>query len=340
MIRLLQIGALVFTFFMICTHALNYNDLKRTGKACPSRDSCLQVSQKGFVEKNCKCDSQCSAFQDCCIDSPYRSNSLIHKGNNRSCMPYGDEGNLGAYVVDNCPQHFKGPEEVKKFCHGLDNLRDPLFSAPATDIATGLTYRNRYCAECNGALKPSLKSWLISVNFHFLPSSAQTDDFVLNNLKFHYHYNKWGLRYGKRFYPSVLTFHKPDYISTVRYCKPNIISTCPLKWPNVADKKACSSYMAVVQGATKMYKNVHCAICNSEDISNVFCANNQFSKRSNFMPLTFAHLLDFNFSKGNKVGMVRKCDPGYIYDVFVDRCRRFECVIPGYKLVNGRCYKK
>ncbi|GFU62606.1 SMB domain-containing protein [Trichonephila clavipes] len=345
MTHLLHIGTSIF-IFLVSTHALDYADLSLTGKACPQRDSCQHVAQNDFLQRNCECDRLCSAFQDCCIDVPRTSASLPNRSKRPTCMPYGDEGAQGAYVVDRCPRSYRSSDVVKNFCHGHDKLQDPLFSIPATDNVTGVTYRNRYCAECNGALKSSLKFWLISINFRNLPSISLSDDFVLTNLKYHPYHNQWGIRYGRIFYPSTLIFHKPDYLSTVRQCRPNIISTCPSRWGNPADKKACASYMAVVQSDNKVYKNIHCAVCNGENIGRVFCVHNQmFFKRalSTKRTFSFAHLLDFNFKDGNKTGLTQvqghQCNADSIYDVFKKICRRIECGIPGYKLVDGKCHK-
>ncbi|GFQ92654.1 SMB domain-containing protein [Trichonephila clavata] len=339
MIHLLHIGTLIFTF-IVCTQALDYTDLARTGKACPQRDSCRHVVQKEFLQRNCECDRLCSVFQDCCIDAPRTSTSLPKRSKGPTCMPYGDKDAQGAYIVDRCPRSYRSSDKVKNFCHGHDKLQDPLFSTPTTDTVTGVTYRNRYCAECNGALRPSLKFWLVSVNFRNLPSNSLSDDFVLKNLK--YYRNQWGIRYGRQFYPSTLIFHKPDNLSTVRHCRPNIISSCPSRWGNPADKSACASYMAVVQKDNKVYKNIHCAVCNGENIGTIFCVNNQmFSKRTDTTPLSFAHLMDFNFANGNKIGLTQEyqCNPGSMYDVFRKICRRIECAIPGFKLVDGKCHE-
>ncbi|GFU59080.1 myosin light chain kinase, smooth muscle [Nephila pilipes] len=153
------------------SQAVDYHELSRwTSGTCPPRDNCRLIGDKSFAERNCECDQFCSAFQDCCIDAPESPLWRIYRSRSTTCMPYGKESSVGAYVVGNCPANYAGPKKVKDFCEGHDDFEDPFFSTPVTDVLANVTFRNRYCVECNRAVTPSLKSWFISIKFENLPT--------------------------------------------------------------------------------------------------------------------------------------------------------------------------
>ncbi|GFY79156.1 SMB domain-containing protein [Trichonephila inaurata madagascariensis] len=320
MIHLL--GVVCFSL-LVCVNALDYSDLEKTGKACPAQDSCERRGVKSFDERSCECDIHCGSYLDCCIDgsvSPRPRRSIMR------CIAYGIENKLGDFGKDYCPRNYNGSVKVKQFCEGQDDFSDPLLSAPITDAIEGVNYRNYYCAKCHYTSKRFLKVWWVSANFETLPSHLRSNDFVLGNLKFDSHQKKWGVRDGTNFYPCDLVYHRPNFLTLGRQCRPNIISSCPRSWINATVKRACQSYMAVVHTRGKSYRNVHCAICNGEDVGSVSCTKNQTSIKQ----YDFKVLMDFNFhNKTNpRSSMHEKCNSADEVDNFAEKCRILGCVLP------------
>ncbi|GFU62624.1 SMB domain-containing protein [Trichonephila clavipes] len=252
-------------------------------------------------------------------------------------MPYGKLSGVGAYVVGSCPFDYMGPEKLKGLCEDKDDFHDPFFSTPVTDMSTNVTYRNRYCVECNGALPSSLKSWIISVGFKHLPTHYPSEEFIWKYLSFHPLMRKWGIRTARRFYPCYFSFHKPDYISAVRPCRPNLITTCQSDWTNVGVKRACESYTSVVHVLGRSYRNIQCAVCNGEILKQLSCTKSPMHTKIESIPLVFEMMVDFNSKKSTTEGYKKeKCEPGSVLDRFFKKCRGFECAFPNYTFNDGK----
>ncbi|GFS82164.1 SMB domain-containing protein [Trichonephila clavipes] len=296
MTMLLKIG-LVILALAIYSQGVEYHDLSRwTSGSCPSRDNCHLMGNLSFEERNCECDPLCSIFQDCCVDA----SNFQSEPTSRSitCMPYGKDFSLGAYILDYCPTDYSGPKSVKDFCEGQDDFHDLFSSAPATDIITNVTFRNRYCAECNGAGESYLKSWLLSMMFKNLSTSNLSVEFVWKHFNFYPQERKWGLRNTTNFYPLIFAFYKPDYISLVRQCRPNLISSCPPDWNKIPVERACGMYTSVVYVHEKSYRNIQCAVCNGEHSVDLSCTKSPGNtKTQDDLPEAFEMIVDFNLNK-------------------------------------------
>ncbi|GFR12872.1 SMB domain-containing protein [Trichonephila clavata] len=293
---LLKIG-LVILALATYSQGVEFQDLSRwTSGSCPSRDNCHLMGNLSFEERNCECDPHCSTFQDCCVDAPYFQPEST--SSSITCMPYGKNFSLGAYVLDYCPTDYAGPKSVKDFCEGQDDFHDLFSSTPVTDILTNVTFRNGYCAECNSVREPYLKSWLLSMMFKNLSTSNLSEEFVWRHFNFYSSERKWGLRNATNFYPLIFTFYKPDYISYVRQCRPNLISSCPPDWNKIQVKRACGMYTSIVHAFEKSYRNIQCAVCNGEKVAGLSCTKRPGNtKIQDDLPDTFEMIVDFNSSK-------------------------------------------
>ncbi|XP_035209430.1 uncharacterized protein LOC118183926 [Stegodyphus dumicola] len=311
---------------------------------CKNRYKCTSPTRHtAFNETNCECDHLCSIFNDCCEDSLYRtSTSQVSRW---TCMPFGNEPNMGAYAVNKCSRDFTGPQELQHKCQDENDISDPLFSIPVTDVSLHLTYKNRYCAECNFVPPSSLISWLVLLECKSLEYiSDVADNYIWNNLKYRSDVGQWGVELNNdtnQFHSCNLIFDMPFYLrNDVRLCRANLVSTCPSTWRQLSVKKACESYMAMVYKAgndDQAFRNPHCALCN--DISaDVLSCDKDISARE-IKPFSFSLLLDFNLRDGNYVGMT-ECPKDHLYDPFFKKCRKLVCSFPGYSLVNGRCVRE
>ncbi|GFU49075.1 SMB domain-containing protein [Nephila pilipes] len=285
---------------------------------CPSQDKCKEMGNKNFSERNCECDELCFAYRDCCSDAPRQR---INKSISNFCMPYGQDSSLGAYVVGRCPGDYAGPKRVKKFCEGRGDFEDPFFSTPVTDVLANVTFRNRYCVECNRAVTPSLKTWFISVKFENIPMNYRNEELVWKYLKFNPNEKKWGICTKRNFYPCFFTFHKPDDIASVRQCRLNVISSCPKTYDKVGLKTACRLYTSIVYSGETAYRNIQCAVCNGENPKRLFCTKRRRKDQGSDLRLSFQMMVDFN----SKENTTRKCDPGTILDNFSKKCRCLIC---------------
>ncbi|GFU59082.1 SMB domain-containing protein [Nephila pilipes] len=327
------------------SQAVDYRELSRwTSGSCPPRDNCRLIGDKSFAERNCECDQFCSAFQDCCIDAPDSPLWRIFRSRSTTCMPYGNESSVGAYVVGNCPANYAGPKKVKDFCEGHDDFEDPFFSTPVTDVLANVTFRNRYCVECNRAVTPSLKSWFISIKFENLPTHYPSEEFVWKHLEFIPLLKKWGIRTSRRFYPSVFIFHKPDNITSIRQCRLNLISSCPPDFTRVGLKKTCELYTSVVYSGERAYRNIQCAVCNGENPRHLSCTKSQKNNEIENDPFPslshpFEMIVDFNLTKNAEENTTENCETGSVMDYFLKKCRRIECALPNYTFNNGKCKK-
>lgn len=327
-------------FVLACAvkiQAVNYDDVELLGAACRKRDSCYYIpARTEFSKRNCECDQFCSAFGDCCVNAPsnrYRDMKL-------SCMEFSTAPNVGAYVIDKCPRKYAGPVDIRNKCEIEDDFTDPLASTPATSLPIGITYRNRYCAQCNKANLASLRSWNIILTCDTLEHYDVNGTFVWNNIEYRTSENGWGVEFRGEFHFCDIIFDKPQHLpsSKVRMCRANIISTCPRTWWRADVKQACESYMAVVHAGEDSYKNAHCALCNGRITNTLICNRDEFLFRRK-KPFSFPMLVDVNMSNGVRVGEVQLCPDEEVYDPFFKKCRPVKCVVPGYTLVDGECVK-
>ncbi|KFM72464.1 hypothetical protein X975_07888, partial [Stegodyphus mimosarum] len=257
------------------------------------------------------------------------------QGSRWTCMPFGNEPNIGAYAVNKCSRDFTGPQELQSKCQNENDISDPLLAAPVTSLH--LTYKNRYCAECNFASSSSLITWLILLECKSLEYvSDVTDNYIFNNLKYRSDIGQWGVELNndtKEFHSCNVIFDMPSYVrNDVRLCRANLVSTCPSTWSQLSVKTSCESYMAMVYKAgndDQAFRNPHCALCNgiSEDV--LFCDKEITARERKLCSL--AVLFDKLFSDGDYVGMpkvsVPECPKDHRYDPFFKKCR---------KVINGK----
>ncbi|GBN65847.1 hypothetical protein AVEN_229783-1 [Araneus ventricosus] len=330
------------------TIAINLSDLEKKFSSfsltnepiwhsCPHRSRCQVVSRYKFTERNCECDRFCSLFDDCCLDANVRDNIRDLRSWWNTCMVYGVSQDKAMYVVGTCPDSY-GDLTIKKFCEGEDDFSDPLLSIPVTDIYMGRSYRNRYCALCNGHLTSDIRSWLIVAVFTKSPPRILDEHSLFEDIEFNSDLKKWGLyQYGK-FYACEFRFVKPSFVNIFRECRPNMISSCPPTHQNEWNVKACGSYMSVSYSGGRLYRNVHCAICNGE--TDVSCVPPRKIMKRSTDGIMFPLLMDFNWSNGNYVGSNGRCDSNSVYDPFSNKCRDVVCIFDDYELINGECRKK
>ncbi|CAL1283318.1 unnamed protein product [Larinioides sclopetarius] len=337
---------IVPVFLFVGIHALDYYILENLDMNCPSRDYCKLVEQHGnsFEDRSCECDSMCNAFRDCCIDRANLS-TLISVGTKKyPCITFGDQNKVGVYIVDACPENYKDSYNLLSRCQVVDSFSNPLEAVPVTVVSSGITYKNRHCAECNGASRSSFQSWLAHLNCVALdPTNFKrlqiNESSIWPKLKYSLRRWTWAVEIDDEFYRCQMAFDKPDNLSTVRLCRANTVDSCPPSFPRASVKRLCGAYSAVVYDRENSYKNPHCAICNYKRVKDLNCLDTELFMRSAKVRFPFTLLLDTDRHNETEVAKYPLCPAGQRYDPFFKKCRTLVCALPGYKRVNGECRK-
>lgn len=305
----------------------------------------------------CRCDSSCILYNDCCIDV-YRVNAKLDSSANVkfSCLQLVPSQSF--YAVDRCSNSLIDSAAVRKRCEIWEDLTDPLMSIPATDIQRGITYRNRYCAECNGANSEDLSSWFVVLTCNSLLHYQHlyhniTQDFVVHNIIRVgntwgvYHWNQSG--HSTSFFRCDISFSLPPHLLPyLRSCDMNMVSECALDWDDEKTRKWCEFYMSAVFDVNgEIYRNVDCATCNYVPISNIKCYVEGGYEQDvpgvlGIKPptLNFAILLDVNPNDGNIVGLKSHCPSDQVFDPFMKKCRSLVCAVPGFVRKNNKCIQQ
>ena len=129
-----------------------------------------------------------------------------------------------------------------------------LFAAPMTDRVTGLVYRNRSIALCNGAQPSDIVPW--KVEFKLMrqerPRSIQDLPTIADNRTY---------KYIAPDMPEGHSVGSPCFGNAIRSCKPEWL----VGQPDLEDKclnGGITYYRAKGTWISKNYANIHCAICN------------------------------------------------------------------------------
>lgn len=281
----------------------------------------------------CGCDEECASFGDCCSDAP-------GAGLQRalwSCFLLSERQD-GIWVRQTCAADWTGDGRIKELCEA-DAAResDPVLQAPVTSSASGLSYRNVFCAICNeddGTATPWTPS-LECDEIYMFP--AINDTFVRENVQLGPD-NKWGLWLevdeGREFFVCGLEYRAPT-VNATYHCTPSFDS-CDGAWNGTETEARCKSYTSMVYSDGFTYRNRDCAACN-----NVTWPLTCGVAESNVKPRYFSFniLMDFNPRRGNIVGKVSPCVEPEVYDPFYKKCRNLVCGFPGYKLDGNKCVR-
>ena len=246
----------VYRLAYVCFVALLFNEV------CIGLSShCIQpkcdpsLSSLSADQVNCKCDSECPLYGDCCLDYSLINNSL--RANTSSSLQTllecwtvdftgdvlaRDGGDKSILMVSRCsqPSH---PQNIQ--C-----MNQSLF-LPVTDSLSNYTFHNIYCALCNNISGDRLVSW--QPRFYCDRNAAMQ----LSSLSTYKKINEFCQMYK--------VVSKSPLIS-MRSCVPHI-STCPV------DTDASSQ---LVQNCTRgqydlvvasnnirmLFRNHYCAQCN------------------------------------------------------------------------------
>jgi len=126
--------------------------------SCEQRASCGADGENArlpFYTRNCFCDALCQTYDDCCADFrppppatdtgsgfPHLPRSAI------SCARVEEiDTAYEIYIVARCPRNFRGNATVREYCED-DRISGDFYRLPVSGAASGVLYRNAYCAQC------------------------------------------------------------------------------------------------------------------------------------------------------------------------------------------------
>ena len=213
-------------------------------------------------------------------------------------------------MIANCPPG-NTDKELEASCSAEVQAGSALEALPVTDEPTNRTFKNLFCAKCNGA--QNWTYWQFKANCPVgsqVPSnSSLLLKFVRANCKLSFELRA---KDKNRASPCVLT----------RKCAAvELVASQPML------SKLCGFY-ALPICYNPDQKNPHCALCNGNEASLQSDCSCQNSRRPG-PPPSLAILFDFS-KKTISIGSQkqshwqdRKCNDGYVYDPLSDKCRLF-----------------
>jgi len=166
-----------------------------------------------------------------------------------------NSGSRGIVMKTTCPQSTV-KSEIQTLCEIVDNT-DFLRGMPVVDNGAGTVYRNVFCARCNAVQNVSY--WRMTADCGRIPASALPQDnalllaFIRENCTVKYHPTNEQRKYFKK------------CLVTKSNCSSKQIVE---KEPVLQD--LCSYYAFPVCGNSHR-KNLHCALCSGDDITQVNC---------------------------------------------------------------------
>lgn len=105
--------------FISASQAVNYTELEFLGISCPARDKCQGYRNNlTYMDRNCECDHECTAYRDCCIDASPKRDSRGRAlprppiRTDVTCLNYGEHDQSGVYVINKCARNWNGPRQV------------------------------------------------------------------------------------------------------------------------------------------------------------------------------------------------------------------------------------
>lgn len=347
-----QLRVAVLLALLSVVRAYSYEEIRRLNAFCFPKDSCLVPRDvDNSKAHNCDCNSLCTLYGSCCIDSPLLTKSRKNE-RTASCRPAGEKSTKSIYMIDVCASNYKGPAAIRKRCEQkAKNWVDPFSNVPVTNKQSRKTYKSPFCALCNDENAKELTMWSVTLDCSSLTDHTdvcvKNKDFVLNRMMHIREKGQWDLwsrdsKIDSKFRYLPISYKMPAELkSSVKECRPNLISDCMPDWSDSRTERLCKAYMGSVYFGNITFRNAHCALCNGvRNFTSVSCHDTSGSVYKS-PTMSFGILLDIDLSDGDKVGNIKKkCDEGQIYDPLSKICRTIECPIPGFVLKAGRCSRE
>ncbi|KAH7975217.1 hypothetical protein HPB49_025136 [Dermacentor silvarum] len=221
----------------------------RTLTRCPEQfHGCSQElisCSLGTYVVTCSCELNCRAYGDCCWNVTFPTTPVAQMPR-AACIEVqvSPTAKIHVNMVTGCAGTWPN-DDVRDACERPESFTDIFYIIPATS-ATGVTYRNGFCAKCNNDI----------ANTTFWSVVEHRQDRGVHILP-----------------PRVAQSHASLHL---RPCNQDVtIHTC---WENISEVVSlkCKMYYAPVRDASipgsPAFKNVYCALCNGVNMSRLSCS--------------------------------------------------------------------
>lgn len=288
--------------------------------------------------KVCRCDSNCMKFKSCCIDALWDHNSSMSldiylKHFLKEALKYPDLkceliiGDLPKthtaetiFMMSTCPED-SNQDDIYK-C--IQNQRNT-YLLPVQD-KSGRTYKNKYCAICNGVLE-----------FEIMNVNADCENKISNDSS----------SILKQYSDCKFSLVKKSD-NTVQSCNINAVVPCNIK--NDFECQLCKSYAGGIQYNNTCFRNFHCfknqygntAVRKIFNSSDEFCEVLSWDHGFGFGISFPSYSLLVSYSSGEQLREQTEgklCSSGQIYDKDTDSCVSDIVCGHGYKLEGTKCEK-
>ena len=210
-------------------------------------------------------------------------------------------------MINNCPKIWPGDETQK--CVMTRGLTDRNYRDAIPVITRdGRTYRNRFCAKCNGVEFNQTRFYLLDFSCNVSPPKQYQSPKVIEFL-------------FKYCYYTI----KPHAQDSRRYCYNSPVSHCPPGSPqNLSEgcSNSTAGLISVCGGDSTNYKNLHCALCHSA--KDLVCRPHPSTCETFFANTKpFSLIMDLGFSDQttSTISQTEKSSSG-VYDKYLEICHK------------------
>lgn len=278
---------------------------------CPFVPLCnfsFEVYSSESCCERCSCDiSRCLQSANCCPDlmTKERTDIVLREQleKEKSCIPLSFWNyTTGVMAFTNCSS-FDNASLVTNCSRlytrrAVSSIYDTL---PCRSNLTFEVYRNKYCALCNGESEVNLQYFEAMFTDKTGKSNTIYSPYIVLSLALT----------SESF---ETTFSPPDTTVAVLACKP-IVERCNIREKIITYdpliEEACKTYESRIQQRNMVYKNIFCASCNDENITETTC-----SKQEEQIGSAFTGHLNLNQYDVQTVNetIETPCPPGQYYD--------------------------
>ncbi|KAK6195554.1 hypothetical protein SNE40_000961 [Patella caerulea] len=269
----------------------------------------------------CFCDRSCRYYGDCCPDLNVDYINIVSS----KCLPtsFPRSGN-DVMMIDYCPKDHQDPDLVEKCT--TTSVNDWRSIQPVTDDTTGLTYRNRFCAQCNDVEKS--EAWRVGTICEKGPPwnyrDASKEDVYLSIV------NTQGCKV-QMVPPDNYTAHVcSKFLHKENGYSDSCNETGYWKEYDPLVERGCYT---LAENPVGTYKNLFCYICNH---MNTWVSIK--TETTGYTPNVFLTKLSALLDMGddNDEEQTSKAEECPMFDPYLCNCRNVSCV-NGKRFQEGRC---
>ena len=322
-VQLVQSQVLLLVILCLLTNSSHSSNFTITYNFEPGPVEGCPYSSCSFQDTiHCYCDHSCLLYGDCCHDANITT-KIAAQDKKFSCVKSGD---ASYWMITSCSHScfieqladgVVNVDEIVSLCEDPNVTRASykIVPPPVTDESTGLVYRNKFCARCNGLEQSNQISWSIQLDCLYIviiEGEVQTNFTLSELLKI----------------CDVKYYRPPSSLSNPRGCTRSsigLISTCPEDSPMDIRENCTTFGLNLVTYGGSVYANTYCAVCWNVNSQHVTC-----TPRPSVLPNTLDHiavLLDVSgtgklVSSSTDFKLIEEvCPSESVYDPFRGSCR-------------------